>query len=339
MKPESKAKYIARWHKYKIMLISGFCSMVICLLLMWSFLSRHYAVAVLKNQFSALESFLQSIGYDYAYDDIRFYSFLPWQIMRAKNFRIYALDESDFWQWTAEELSIDVGLLNNRKVDIYWGEKHKVQRNSVAWNVNISKSDIKLSLKNKDSFDLSLLLNDVRIKNLAQIGRVDIKFQRQQTPDWSLNTDIKGIHLDDMTGWPLNKEVEHIYVKSSLSGLWNHDLPLSDAFYVWAERGGYLKIEKMIVNWKPLITVAHGDIRFNQKSEPTLSLNTASLGMIETLDQLNANGFISNKGAYVVRILLNNKAVQQNPNDQHKTVVTPLKVSKDAVFLENIKLK
>ena len=339
MNPESKAKFIARWHKYKMMLIAGLCSAVICLLLIWSFFSRHYAMVALKNHFSDLESFLHSIGYDYAYDDIHFYSFSPWQIMRAKNFRIYALDESDFWQWTAEDLNIDVGLWNNRKVDIYWGEKHKVQRNSVVWSVFIPKSDIELRLKNKDLFDLSLSLNDVQIKNLAEVGRLSINFQRQQTPDWALSADIKGLHLNDMTGWPLNKDVDHIQIKSSLSGLWNHDLPLSDAFYVWAERGGYLKIDKLIVNWKPLITVAQGDVRFNQKSEPTLSLNTASLGMIETLDQLNANGFISNKGAYVVRILLNNKAVQQNSNDQYKTVVSPLKINKDAVFLENIKIR
>ena len=95
----------------------------------------------------------------------------------------------------------------------------------------------------------------------------------------------------------------------------------------------------MILNWKPLIMFAQGDVRFNQKTEPTLNLNTASLAMIETIDLLNQNGFISNKGAFVVKILLNNKAVQQNPGDAYKTVVTPLKISKDAVFLENIKLK
>jgi hypothetical protein len=82
--------------KYRIMLISAFISAVIMFVVMSALFCRSYAIGVLKNSFEELEKDLQSIGYDYAYDDMNFYLFSPWQIMRAKNFRIYSLDDKNF---------------------------------------------------------------------------------------------------------------------------------------------------------------------------------------------------------------------------------------------------
>ena len=80
-------------YRYRILLVSCFVSFGFCLWIMTIFFSRSYAIGTLKNQFEELEKNLQSIGYDFAYDNLRFYTFSPWQIMRAKNFRIYSLDD------------------------------------------------------------------------------------------------------------------------------------------------------------------------------------------------------------------------------------------------------
>ena len=137
----------------------------------------------------------------------------------------------------------------------------------------------------------------------------------------------------------MNKQIDHFYLYTSMQGYWDEDILISEAFFDWIDRGGYLDVHKGILNWKPLIMVANGNIHFNEKAEPTISLNTASLALPETIDKLNENGFISNKGTFVVKLLLENKAIQQNPTDKYKTVVSPLKISPEEITLENIKLR
>lgn len=325
--------------RYRILAVSSLIAFVFCLWLLTIFFSRSYAIGILKNQFEELEKNLQSMGYDFAYDNVHFYSFSPWQIMRVKNFRIYSLDEKDFFQWSAEELNVDVGLFNTKAVDIYLGNQQSVQINKKVWQIFLPGADIKLRVKKGTAKEINLSVKDVQVENLCSVSALSLRIKHQEIPYLSWVLDVQGVNIDDMTGWPLNKHINHIYVDSALQGEWDKDVLFSEAFFEWIDKGGQLAVQKAILNWKPLIMVANGSITFNENAEPTVSLNTASLAMMEVLDKLNENKFISNKGTYVAKILLGNKAVQQNVTDKYKTVVTPLKISKDGVVLENIKLR
>lgn len=332
-------KFKTKWQKYQWALLSGLISALICFSLMAAFFCRNYAIGMLKSQFEELEKNLQSVGYDFAYDHLQFYSFSPWQIMRAKNFRIYSLDESDFWQWTAEELDIDVGLWNNESVEVFLGSKQKIQHQNQEWEISLPMSEFLVRLKDGSIKEMSFSAANAEVKHLFSLESLNLQMKQQKIPQVSFKADIKGVHIDDMTGWPLNKQIDHFFLQTALQGNWDKDSLMSEAFYDWIDKGGYLAVHKMILNWKPLIMVANGDIIFNESAEATISLNTASLALLETLDKLNENGFVSNKGVFVAKLLLSKKAVQQKAGDTYKTIIAPLKITKDAVLLENIKIK
>lgn len=325
--------------KYWLMLLSGLLSALVCLSIMTAFYCRNYAVGTLKNHFENMEKALQSVGYDYAYDELEFYTFSPWQIMRVKNFRIYALDEKDFWQWSADEISIDVGLWDNENVKVFLSSRQSIQRQNHQWEINIPNADLAVRLKHSEIRKLTFAAQNIKVKNLMTVDSVALDIMHRQAPYLMSEFDVKGVRLDDMLGWPLNKTIDHFFAEMYLQGIWDGEAQVSDAFYHWIDSGGRIVVSKAILNWKPLIMVANGDISFNEKLDPTVSLNTASLAMLETLERLNENGFVSNKGAFVAKIVLNNKAVQQKPTDKYKTIVSPLKISKDAVVLENIKIR
>ena len=326
-------------YRYRFLWLSCLVSFFVCLWVMTVFFGRLYAIGTLKDQFEELERNLQSMGYDFAYDDLHFYSFSPWQIMRAKNFRIYSLDEKDFFQWTAEELNVDVGFFNAKSVDIYLGTQQSIQINQKVWRIFLPGADVKVRLKNDAAKELNLSIKDVQIENLCLIDSLYLHIKHQKMPYLSLKMDVQGVHIDNMTGWPLNKDISHIYVDGSVQGDWDTDVLFSEAFYEWIDKGGQFIVQKAILNWKPLIVVANGQVTFNENVEPMVSLNTASLALLDVLDKLSENNYISNKGAFVAKILLGNKAVQQNVTDKYKTVVSPLKISKDGVVLENIKIR
>lgn len=324
---------------YKKMLISGLVAFVLTFAVMSALFCRSYAIGVLKNHFEELEKDLQSIGYDYAYDEINFYLFSPWQIMRAKNFRIYSLDDADFKQITFKELNVNVGIWNINKVRIYIGSQLSLQRDKSEKDVVIGDSEVLARVKKGRFKELTVSIEGISIHNLMTINDVYFQLKHQRSPVLSAKLDIKGTHIDDMTGWPLNKQIDHIYLFSSVLGYIDEDMTFGESFYDWIDHGGYIAIHKGILNWKPFIMVANGDVRFNEKDEVSMSLNTASLAMLETLDALSENRLVSRKGAYVVKLLLNNKGIKQNPTDEYETIVSSIKYNKDGWFLENIKLR
>lgn len=334
-----KIPFRAFWKRWWLSFVTGIVAFIICFCFLTTYFHRSYAIGVLKNQFEELEKNLQSVGYDFAYDELRFSVFSPWQIMRVKNFRIYSLDEQNFWQWNMEEFNVDVGLWNIRKVGFYLGHRHTLQIGKREWPIYFDESEIGVRLKNGAFKEFLMSIKGMAVRDLMTVDTVQAKVKHQHNPLANTKIDIKGVTIDDMTGWPLNKKLDHFYLDSSLLGNWDSDVPASEAFYEWVDKGGYVDVNKVILNWKPLIMVANGDIHFNENADPTISLNTASLALLETLDKLNDNNFVSKKGVFVVKLLLNNKAVQRSPTDEYKTIVTPLKISKDAVLLENIKIK
>lgn len=324
---------------YKKVIVSACLSAIISLFIMVYFFSRSYAIDMIKNQFDVLEKDLQSIGYDFAYDDVDFYLFSPWQVMRAKNFRIYALDASNFKQINFEELNINVVPLNVEKIKIFTGSKVLLQKGSREYPVVIDDSDITIRMKNGEFKELRAIVKDINMRHLASVNSILLQLKHDENASFSAMVDVKSILLDDMTAWPLNKKIEHIQILSSLQGNFDSDVTMGEAFYDWIDKGGYLAIHKGILNWKPLIMVANGSIRFNEKAEANVSLNSASLALMETIEALSKNKLISNKGAFVVKLLLDNKKVKQNASDKYDTIISPIRINKEGLFLENIKLR
>ena len=325
--------------KYKKVIFSACLSTILSLFIMLYFFSRSYAISMVKNQFDVLEKDLQSIGYDFAYDNVDFYLFSPWQIMRAKNFRIYALDANNFKQINFEELNINVSPLNIEKIKIFTGSKVSLQEGSREYPVVIDDSDITIRIKNGEFKELYAIVKDINVKHLLSVNSILLQLRQDEHSSFAAIFDVKSIVLDDMTGWPLNKKIEHIQALASLYGSFDNDVTLGEAFYDWVDKGGYLAIHKGILNWKPLIMVTNGSVKFNEKAEANVSLNSASLALMETVEALSKNKLISNKGAFVVKLLLNNKAVKQNVSDKYETVISPIRINNEGLFLENIKLR
>lgn len=324
--------------KYWIAVVAGILSAVLTFSVVSAFLCRNYAIGLIKNQLYMLGMTLNSLGLDYAYDDISFYSFSPWQIMRVKNIKFYSVEDGSF-SWTIDELNVDAGLWDYEDINIFLSGKQVFQKGKNVWDVYVPVSEMSLIIKDDKFSSVSLRSEGVQVGKLGNIDDFSFQLKQDEKGVRSVELDVKGVVIDDITGWPLNKTIDHVFVKSFLQGDWNTEMTFSDAWYNWLDKDGRIIVDKIILNWKPLIMVANGDVQFNKKFEPKLSLNTASIALVDTLEKLNEHGFISNKGTFVVKILLNNKAKKQKSSDKHKMVVSPLKITKDKVLLENIRIR
>lgn len=325
--------------KYRVAVLSGTVAFLIVLGGIFIKLNRNYAVEVLKAQFSVLENSLLSAGYDFAYDNVEFYTLSPWQIMRIKNFRIYSLDAGHFNEWSVAELNINAGILRPNKVVVYLGENQSVTWRQRVWPLTVPDFKIFVDIKRDQLRRIAFKLQNISVENLLTIEQFDFTARSAGFPFMALRADIRGMLFDDILGWPLNKTIDHFYVNAFINGEIDRSAVMGEAVYDWIDRGGSIAVQKMILNWKPLIMVGNGDLTFDENLNASLHLNTASLALSETLDKLNENGYLLNKGVFVAKLLLDKKAVMQDAKDKYKTVVTPVKIDKDGVRVENIRIR
>ena len=194
--------------------------------------------------------------------------------------------------------------------------------------------------------DFNLRIADLTVKKLLTIRQINFAAQRMAPKQVNANGPFIETHLDvhdltiaDYTGWPMNKEVEYFYLNGNVIGTIEREPIFSESLYDWIEKDGHIEVKKMILNWQPLVMVAKGDLYFNENLAPNLTLNTSSLALVDTLDKMNANGWLEDKGVFVARILLNNKSFKKNQSDKYFTVTTPLKINDKQILIENIPVK
>ncbi len=70
----------------------------------------------------------------------------------------------------------------------------------------------------------------------------------------------------------------------------------------------------MIINWKPLVMVAKGELYFDEHLSPDLSLNTSSLALTEILDKFNQYSWLEDKGRVCCQDFTQQQIFQEEPD-------------------------
>ncbi len=330
--------------RFLLIIGSGFLAFALCLTSVWLVLERNLAISVIKEEIIKFENSLLAMGYDIAYDNLSFSHLSPWQMLRIENLRIYSLDANHYAQWECAEFAVSSDIFNTRKIRFHLSQKQNLQIGTKKWEVSVPNSLVELNISKQNQIqEATLQAADVVIENLADIGSVKFALQRgnghqinEKSPFMETLFELKDIHIDDYTAWPMNKHIDHVYLNANVIGEIEEQNIFSEALYNWIEKEGFIDIQKLIINWKPLVMVAKGDLFFNENLVPDVTLNTSSMALTDTLEKMNQNGWLEDKGVFVVKILLNNKSFKKNSTDKYFTVTTPIKLNNKQILIENI---
>lgn len=332
------------FHRFVLIIGSGIVAFMLSLTFIWLMLERSLAISTIKEEILKIESSLLAAGYDIAYDNLSFSQFSPWQIMRIDNFRIYSLDANNYTQWQCDEFAVSTDVFNTKKIRFHFSQNQSFQKGTKKWNIQVPESSIEMIISKQNqiqNFDIQIA--NLNIEKRANISSLKFAMQRgngnqvnDKSPFMETHLEIKDIHIDDYTAWPMNKHIEHIYLNANVIGKIEEQEILSESLYKWVEEEGFIDIHKLIINWKPLMMVAKGDLFFNEELSPNITLNTSSMALTDTLEKMNQNGWLDDKGVFVAKILLNNKSFKKNQSDKYFTVTTPIKLNKEEVLVENI---
>lgn len=331
-----------------------YLALIVCLLTafigiaaIWMTLERNKLISQIKEQMVDLENSLLAAGYDVAYDYLSFSHLSPWQALRIKNLQVYSLDKENYWEWGCNEFAVSANVFNAEKIQFHLSSKQYIQNGQNRRDIDMPQVLAEVTVSPEGQFEyFTFEAAHLTIEKLLDIEKLKFGAQRMapkqinsSSPFMETHLDIRNLEIADYTGWPMNKQIDHIYLNANIIGTIEKQPILTESIYTWIENGGLIDIRKFIINWKPLVMVAKGNLYFNEELHPDLNLNTSSLALVNTLDKMNENGWLEDKGVFVAKILLNNKSFKKNQSDQFYTVTTPLKINDKEILLENIPIK
>lgn len=331
---------------YRLALVSALIAAIITYIGLGIVLQRTWSLNLVKIEINKFQHSLLELGYDIAYDEASFGKFSPFSLLTFKNFKIYATNADDYFEWSTPELKINTGIFSPATLSISGSRNQEFQRGNQKYPAEfpVFKVDLK--------FDQEIGLKDItiegvglNIQGLATIGSLKLASQRMAprqisefTPFFENHVELENVVISEDIDFPLLKTIERVYLNANIIGVIGAQESYAKSFDAWLRLGGIIDIKKLIINWSPLILVGRGDLYFNDQLEPNLHLNTSSKAFIEQLDKLQ-DSYLERKGVFVAKILLNNKKFKLNKDDKYYTVTTPININSNQILIENIPVK
>ncbi len=325
----------------------GILAFILAFVLAFGFISlnlqRRFMLNQIKQFVLILEHNLHTAGYDLAYEDLNFSSLYPYALASAQNFQIYKKDAADFISWKIDQIKINSGFFSPKKITFDFSAPQKLQIKAKEYSIVPGNSAMDLNFDANGLNSIILEAENIYIKDFAEIK--DFSFGARKTmpqaiyessPFFDGHLRIHHVKLNGLLDYPLGQDIKNIALDTVLSGVIPYRQDFADSLDQWLKVGGHIDIRRFLINWHPLLLIARGELLFNEKFAPNLRLTASARGLLELLTQLQDKKLIDGKGAFVAKILLENKAFTIDDNDKHLSVVTPIDWRDDTLSVEKI---
>ena len=104
----------------------------------------------------------------------------------------------------------------------------------------------------------------------------------------------------------------------------------------WNNNDGRVDVNRLILNWKPLVFVGKGNLIFDKNLKPEMRLVTTSKGLIETMDNMEKAGIFDGKSVLVAKILLSSKMTNLQPEEDPAAIISTFSILPHQLNIENI---
>ena len=326
---------------------SLFITAAISLLLIWIMLERVSTSDRIKQEIGKLQKYLVESGYDMSYEELNFSKLPFFTILTVKDLKIYSQDSNDYFEWHIPELRIDPDLFSLNKLSFKLSDEQTFQKGTEVYNAKFPRLSLTASFNKASGLNnISLVARGLDIDRLFSIEEIKFASQRMSpqtiselTPFFESHMEMKGLDFASNQEIPISKRIEHLYFNANIKGVIKDEDSYQKSISSWLNMGGMIEIKRITMNWEPLTLVGRGDLYFNEELDPNLHLATSSKGLLETIDSFQERGMLDNKGVFVSKVLLGNKAFLLNEKDEHKTVTTPIDLRDDTLSVENVAIK
>lgn len=326
-------------------LICGALGFLLGFSLIFIIMLRGFHVELLKKGLATNIERLNEIDIDVAYGNIEFNRLPGLDLANLKDFSFYALDGS--WKLSFPEIRIYQPWLGTNQLLISLGTIQELNLHGKLYQIEGDEAVLELTLEDKKPQLLLAQLKNLNIKDFAKIGQINLASRRLNKylpadsflPSLENYLEINNVDINGLLNYPLTSHINRLYLKTMLMGQIDGSSDLLLNIHNWLNKDGYIDISTFTVNWPPLLMVGRGQLSFTENLKPVLRLETSSKGMLKLIDDFQNKNFIDNKGAFVAKILLSNKAFKLHKDDEELTVVTPIDYRDEKLAVENFTIK
>ena len=231
-----------------------------------------------------------------------------------------------------------------------WSKRRniKIKFDDKIRDINSDSVKMFLSLGKKYKFQsVELYFNEVNIKDFAKIKKATLISRLTENKGTNSilpmtmesHLEINNVTLNGLLNYPLTSNIRRIYMNLNLWGELSDKEGILIGAENWLKSGGFIDVSSVMISWDPLLLVGRGDVQFNEKFEPKISLHTSSKALLNFLNDLQEKKYLERKGVFVANILLGAKAFKAKNDDEYLTLTTPITYRDNKLAVENITVK
>lgn len=345
----AKAKYETKYtitRSYKPIFASIF-SFCIVFGVIYVTASRSLAIKHIKKNINQSISYLNELGLDIAYDNIEFNSMMFYPLVKIDNLKLYSVTTLNDWAINFQTVKAYPNIIGTPRLRFTSTEGGSFTFNEFTSEMSSKETFLDITTENKELDELMLHAENINIKDFAKIDKITFLLQANKNPDITSFTtssytnlfEINDVKINGLIDYPLSSDIKLIYMKSNIMGKITTDDFILTSLESWLQKGGFIDIPNLIIQWDPLTLVGRGNINFNENFAPRISFNTSSKGILRLLNDLQQRELLDSSNVFIANIMLKNKAYKINPDDEELTVSTPIKYSDKVLTIENLPIK
>ncbi len=195
--------------------------------------------------------------------------------------------------------------------------------------VKISAEDIYLKGERGDAISVYRL-------NLETAWRPDPRADAK-TSTFDLMLNSQGLRLPDALDLPLGNRVAELSAEAYIRGNIPIDRPLAEALTQWRDRGGTLRIPRLVAGYGPLSAEAGGTLALDEELQPVGSLTALFVGFFETVEQLRVKRLIGGREATTAKLMLSAFAKRKRKGGP-PTLSVPLNLKNRTLYVSQVPL-
>lgn len=331
--------------KEKLCLIIPFAvSFALTISLTALYLEKAHQIRLAKNEMLKIQNGINEFGWDIAYNKLEFGHGLTSPMLKVQDLSVYRTDGQLLLKLPT--LQITSSPLTPYKLAAQLPREAQLEVNSRNYTLTAMKPFFSVSLKNGKINNIQVEIEDLNIKNIAEIQKLSI-IGRQTPSKLNLNgTDAVfenhisffNISLNKSLPRLLSDKINRVYAKTDIIGKISDNTSWHASLENWLKSDGYISVEELGINWLPFSLVGKGEIHFDEQLLPNLKLETSSKGLLTLLKNLTDMNKLDKKGAFVADILLSNKAFRLKDEDKELTIITPISYRDKNLTVENVSI-
>lgn len=309
--------------------------------------SRNLAIKHIKKNISQYISYLNEMGLDIAYDNIEFNSMMFYPLVKIDNLKLYSVTTLNDWALNFNNVKAYPNIIGTKRIRFSSTGGGTFAFNEFKSEMLSEETFLDIITKNNSLDELIFHAENINIKDFAKIDKIayllkaddNIEVSSVTLPSYTSMFEVNNVKINGLIDYPLSSNIKLIYIKSNIMGDFYQDEFILTSLENWLQKGGFIDVPNLIIQWEPLTLVGRGNINFNENFSPRITFNTSSKGILTLLNDLQQREYLDSSNVFVANIMLKNKAYKINPDDEELTVSTPINYSDKVLTIENLPIK